>query len=62
MIAKRLDRFLDCFLIGDSLAHSLTFQARKWVDWGGELDHNPIILEIQRGFHKTPSPFKFNAS
>lgn len=57
-IAKRLERFL----IGDLIACSPIFQARQWVDWGGELDHNPIILEIQQDSHKPPSPFKFNAN
>ena len=56
--AKRLDRFL----IGDLIACSPNFQAQQWVDWGGELDHNPIMLEIQQVSQKPPSPFKFNAN
>lgn len=57
-IAKRLDRFL----IGDSIACSLSIQTRQWIAWGGEFDHNPIMHEFQRGFKKPPSPFKFNSS
>lgn len=41
-IAKRLDRFL----VGDSIVGSRDLQSRQWVEWGGESDHNPILLEI----------------
>ena len=37
-------------------------QSRQWVDWGGELDHNPIVLEICSYAHKPPSPFKCNSA
>ena len=32
------------------------------MDWGGESDHNPILLEIKGGSHRPPSPFKFNVA
>ena len=57
-IAKRLDRFL----VGDSIVMSRHLQSRQWVDWGGESDHNPIMLEIRSEVRKTPSPFKFNSA
>ena len=57
-IAKRLDRFL----VGEDVAFSQSFLARQWVDWGGESDHCPIVLELRGGVQRPPSPFKFNAA
>lgn len=37
-------------------------QSQQWVDWGGESDHNPIMLEIRSEVRKPPSPFKFNSA
>ena len=58
MILKRLDRFL----VGEDIVFSQSSQALQWVEWGGEFEHNPIVLKIKGGMHKPPSPFKFNAS
>lgn len=55
IIAKRLYRFL----VGKDLASSM-FQLRQWVDDGGELDHNPIVLDLKGDIRKCPSSFKFN--
>lgn len=44
------------------MASSSTLQAKQWVDWGGESDHNPIILELKGTLRRPPSPFKFNAT
>lgn len=30
------------------------------MEWGGEFDHNPIMLEIKVGVLNPHSPFKFN--
>ena len=57
-VAKRLDRFL----VGDPIIVSRDLQSHKWVDWCGESDHNPIILEIRIDAHKPPSPYKFNSA
>lgn len=57
-IAKRLDQFL----VGDSIVGSRDFQSRQWVDWGGESEHNQILLEIRADARKPPSPFKFNVA
>lgn len=57
-IAKRLDHFL----VGEDIVFSLISQASQWVDWGGESDHNPVVLEIKGGMHKHPIPFKFYAT
>lgn len=32
------------------------------MDWGGESNHNPILLEIRSNARKPPSPFKFNSA
>ena len=32
------------------------------MDWGGESDHCPIVLELRGGTQRPPSPFKFNAA
>lgn len=32
------------------------------MDWGGESDHNPILLEISSDACKPPCPFKFNSA
>ena len=53
---------MDRFLVGEDIAFSQYFLARQWVDWSGESDHNPILLEIKGGSHRPPSPFKFNAA
>lgn len=57
-IAKCLDRFL----VGEDVAFSHTFLARQWVDWGGEFDHSPIVLDLRGGSLRPPSPFKFNVA
>ena len=54
-VAKRLDHFL----VVKALVGSLDLICR-WVDSGGDLDHNPVVLEIRGRGNKTLSPFKFN--
>ena len=54
-IAKRLDRFL----VADHLVKSME-KIRQWVENYGDSDHNLILLEIENGGDKPPSPFKFN--
>ena len=35
---------------------------KQWFDVGGESNHLPIFLELQRGLKKLANPFKFCAS
>jgi len=39
-----------------------TFQVRQWIGAGGISNHSPVWLTLEGGTHKTPSPFKFNAT
>ena len=32
------------------------------MEWSGELDHNPIILDIKGALRRPPSPFKCNST
>lgn len=32
------------------------------MEWGGESDHNPIVMELKGGMLKPPRPFKLNAT
>jgi hypothetical protein len=31
--------------------------ARQWVACSGELDHNPIFMELCGRVHRSPNPF-----
>lgn len=54
-MAKRLDRFL----VVEELVDSMDL-IRQWIDFGGELDHNSIMIELRGKGKKQPIPFKFN--
>eukprot|EP00253_Pinus_taeda_P036400 PITA_36400 len=56
-VAKRLDHFL---ISEDMIANIPMF--RQWVGEGGNSDHFPILMELQKPPLKPAPPFKFNAS
>lgn len=56
-MAKRLDHFL---LREEVVSRLPAF--RHWVGEGGDLDHLPILLEMQDLNKKPGAPFKFNPS
>lgn len=55
VIAKRLDRFL----VVEDVTSSL-YCLRQCVVYGGESNHNPIMLERKGWGRKPPRPLKFN--
>ena len=55
-IYKRLDRIL---LSADFLDSA--FLLRQWIACGGDLDHQPVFLQILPSSPKAHCPFKFNA-
>ena len=48
-------------MVGESLLE-YDLQFKQWVDSGGDLDHQPICLEVLRKPQKPTYPFKFGAS
>jgi hypothetical protein len=56
-VAKRIDRFL----VAEALLEE-AFQVRQWIGAGGISDHSLVWLILEGRTHKSPSPFKFNAT
>jgi hypothetical protein len=54
-VAKCIDKFLVLEILLD-----LPYQFRQWVEFGGDFDHFPILMEILGSLKKLASPFKFN--
>ena len=55
-ICKHLDRLLES---ADFL--DLDLHLWKWVERGGDFDHQPVFLQLLTNNPKPRSPFKFNA-